>query len=210
MAERKKIGILISGRGSNMAALIAASRAPDCPYEVALVLSNKTDAPGLAHARAEGVATAALSPRDHADRTAFDAAMHRELHATNCDFVALAGYMRLLSDDFVRRWEGRMVNIHPSLLPAFKGLHTHQGAIDAGCRVHGCTVHFVTAELDSGPIIAQAAISVGDSDTAQTLAERVLVEEHRLYPLALAALARGSLRVAGQRVLGFEPPQILS
>ena len=203
MAERKRVGILISGRGSNMSALVAAAQAPGCPYEVALVFSNVADAPGLAIAEAAGVPTASLDHRGHGGRALFDAKVDAILRDAGCDLVALAGYMRLLSDDFVAAWEGRMINIHPSLLPGFKGVDTHARAIAAGCRLHGCTVHLVTPELDSGPIIAQAAVPVMDDDTPDTLAARVLVEEHRLYPQALAALASGRLRVDGQRVLGF-------
>lgn len=203
MAERKRVGILISGRGSNMSALVAAAQAPGCPYEVALVFSNVADAPGLAIAEAAGVPTASLDHRGHGGRALFDAKVDAILRDAGCDLVALAGYMRLLSDDFVAAWEGRMINIHPSLLPSFKGVDTHARAIAAGCRLHGCTVHLVTPELDSGPIIAQAAVPVMDDDTPDTLAARVLVEEHRLYPQALAALASGRLRVDGQRVLGF-------
>ncbi|API58216.1 phosphoribosylglycinamide formyltransferase [Tardibacter chloracetimidivorans] len=203
MAERKRVGILISGRGSNMSALVAAAQAPGCPYEVALVFSNVADAPGLAIAEAAGVPTASLDHRGHGGRALFDAKVDAILRDAGCDLVALAGYMRLLSDDFVAAWEGRMINIHPSLLPSFKGVDTHARAIAAGCRLHGCTVHLVTPELDSGPIIAQAAVPVMDDDTPDALAARVLVEEHRLYPQALAALASGRLRVEGQRVLGF-------
>ena len=186
-----------------MSALVAAAQAPGCPYEVALVFSNVADAPGLAIAEAAGVPTASLDHRGHGGRALFDAKVDAILRDAGCDLVALAGYMRLLSDDFVAAWEGRMINIHPSLLPSFKGVDTHARAIAAGCRLHGCTVHLVTPELDSGPIIAQAAVPVMDDDTPDTLAARVLVEEHRLYPQALAALASGRLRVDGQRVLGF-------
>lgn len=203
MADRKRVGILISGRGSNMSALVAAAQQPGCPYQVALVFSNVADAPGLAVAKAAGIPTATLDHRGHGGRALFDAKVDAILRDAGCDLVALAGYMRLLSDDFVAAWDGRMINIHPSLLPSFKGVDTHARAIAAGCRLHGCTVHLVTPELDSGPIIAQAAVPVMDDDTPDTLAARVLVEEHRLYPQALAALASGRLRVDGQRVLGF-------
>lgn len=203
MTERKRVGVLISGRGSNMAALIEAARDPACPYEIALVVSNRASAPGLAFAREHGIATHTLSIRDYADRAAFDADVDKVLRAAGCELVALAGYMRLLSPGFVKGWEGRMINIHPSLLPSLKGLDTHERAIAEGCKLHGCSVHFVTAELDDGPIIAQAAVPVLDDDTPDTLAARVLVEEHRIYPLALAALASGRLRMDGRRVLGF-------
>ncbi len=203
MAERKRAGILISGRGSNMSALIEAARKPGCPYEVALVFSNKPDAPGLKIAADAGIATAVLDHRGERDRDAFDAKVDAILRGHGCEIVALAGYMRLLSDDFVKAWDGRMINIHPSLLPGFRGLNTHARVLEAGCKVHGCTVHFVTPELDSGPIITQAAVPVMDDDTPETLAARVLAEEHRIYPQALAALASGRLRVEGRRVLGF-------
>ncbi|WP_156678668.1 phosphoribosylglycinamide formyltransferase [Sphingomonas profundi] len=200
IAGRPRVAILISGRGSNMAALIDA--APALGYEVALVFSNVVDAPGLAVAAAAGVATAALDHRGHGGRAAFDAKVDAILAAHDIRYVALAGYMRLLSDPFVAAWAGRMLNIHPSLLPSFTGLDTHARAIAAGCRVAGCTVHFVTGELDGGPIVAQAAVPVLEEDTAETLAARILAEEHRIYPLALAALCAGRLRIAGQRVLG--------
>ena len=203
MAERRRVGILISGRGSNMAALIEAARLPDCPYEVALVFSNVPDAPGLKTAADAGIATATLDHRGHGGRAAFDAKVDAVLRDAGCEIVALAGYMRLLSDGFVAGWQDRMINIHPSLLPSFKGVDTHARAMEAGCKLHGCTAHLVTAELDGGPIITQAAVPVLDDDTPETLAARVLVEEHRLYPQALAALAEGRLRIEGQRVLGF-------
>lgn len=203
MADCKRVGILISGRGSNMGALIAAARQPDCPFEVALVFSNDIDAPGLKTAADAGIATAALDHRGQGGRIAFDVKVDAILREAGCELVALAGYMRLLSDDFVAAWQGRMVNVHPSLLPSFKGLDTHARAIAAGCKLHGCTVHLVTPDLDDGPIIAQAAVPVLDEDTPETLAARVLAEEHRIYPQALAALASGRLRIEGRRVLGF-------
>lgn len=184
-----------------MAALIEA--APAAGYEVALVFANVVDAPGLATAAAAGIATAALDHRGHGGRAAFDAKVDAILRSHRIDHVALAGYMRLLSGAFVDAWAGRMLNIHPSLLPSFTGLDTHARAIEAGCRLAGCTVHFVTADLDCGPIVAQAAVPVLDTDTAGSLAARILIEEHRLYPAALAALCAGRLQVSGQRVLGF-------
>ena len=186
-----------------MEALIAAAGEPDCPYEVALVFSNVTDARGLQTARAAGIATAALDHRGHGGRAAFDAKVDAILRDHRIDYVALAGYMRLLSDAFVDGWQGRMLNIHPSLLPSFPGLHTHERAIETGCRLHGCTVHFVTSKLDCGPIAAQAAVPVLDNDTAEALAVRVLAEEHRIYPAALSALCAGRLRIQGNRVFGF-------
>jgi phosphoribosylglycinamide formyltransferase-1 len=192
MAEKARVAVLISGRGSNMEALIAASREPDCPYEVALVFSNVAAARALDH-------------RGHGGRAAFDAKVDAILRQHRIEYVALAGYMRLLSDGFVEGWHGRMLNIHPSLLPSFPGLHTHERAIKAGCRLHGCTVHFVTNELDCGPIVAQAAVPVLDGDNPEALAARVLAEEHRIYPAALAALCAGRLRTEGNRVFTAPP-----
>lgn len=205
MAERKRVGVLISGRGSNMAALEEASREDGCPYEIALVISNRAAAPGLDYARERGIATHSLRIRDFADRQAFDMEVDRQLRAAGCEFVALAGYMRLLSPQFVHGWQNRMINIHPSLLPSFKGLDTHEQALEAGCKLHGCSVHFVTAELDDGPIIAQAAVPILDEDTPDTLAARVLVEEHRIYPEALRALTAGDIKVEGRRVKSRSP-----
>ena len=203
MAEKARVAILISGRGSNMEALIAAAGQADCPYEVTLVFSNVTDAKGLETARSAGIATASLDHRGHGGRAAFDAKVDAILREHRIGFVALAGYMRLLSEAFVNGWQGRMLNIHPSLLPSFPGLHTHERAIEAGCRLHGCTVHFVTGELDCGPIVAQAAVPVLDDDTPDELAARVLTEEHRIYPEALGALCAGRLRIEGNQVFGF-------
>ncbi len=188
---RARVGILMSGRGSNMASLIEASRAPDSPYEVALVISNVPDAPGLAFAAANTIPTFAVS-HIGLKRAEFDALVDGALRDANVDYVALAGYMRLLSPGFVEKWAGHMVNIHPSLLPLYKGLDTHQRAIDAGDTRHGCSVHLVTAELDDGPILAQAEVPILPGDTADTLAARVLAEEHTLYPAALAQLIRGA------------------
>ena len=189
MPDRARVGVLISGRGSNMAALIEAARAPDCPYEVALIVSNVVDAPGLALAAAAGIPQFAHSHRG-VTRVAFDALIDGALSDAGVEYVALAGYMRLLSPGFVAKWQGRMINIHPSLLPAHKGLDTHQRAIDAGDTRHGCTVHLVTEALDEGPILAQAEVPILPGDDADTLAARVLIEEHRLYPAALADLVR--------------------
>jgi phosphoribosylglycinamide formyltransferase 1 len=191
---RTPTAILISGRGSNMAALLQAMADPAFPARPALVLSNVPDAPGLAVARAAGVPALGLDHRDHATREAFDRVMQAELLAHGAGIVCLAGYMRLLSPWFCAQWPGRMINIHPSLLPAYKGLHTHRRVIEAGERRHGCTVHLVTPELDDGPILLQAEVPVEPGDTEETLAARVLSEEHRIYPLALARLARGEAR----------------
>jgi phosphoribosylglycinamide formyltransferase-1 len=189
---KKRVAVLISGRGSNMAALIEAAREPSYPAAVVLVVSNRADAAGLRHARAQGIAIAVV---DHAafgsDREAFERALQRELEEHRVDLVCLAGFMRLLTPWFVRRWQGRLLNIHPSLLPAFKGLNTHHRALAAGAVYHGATVHFVVAEMDSGPIIAQERLSILGTDDAETLAQRVLAIEHRIYPQALARVARG-------------------
>ena len=190
MSARVKVGVMISGRGSNMAALIEASRASDYPAEIALVLSNKADAPGLAVAAAADVETLALSAKAYADKDAFEAALDAALKARGVEIVCLAGYMRILGRAFVEGWSGRLVNIHPSLLPLYKGLKTHERALADGAREHGCTVHLVTPELDDGPILAQARVPVLAGDDPDRLAARVLAEEHRLYPAALAELAR--------------------
>ncbi|MBV9750619.1 MAG: phosphoribosylglycinamide formyltransferase [Acetobacteraceae bacterium] len=183
---RRRVAVLISGRGSNMEALVRAAAAPGYPAEIALVLSNRPDAPGLARAAAARIATACV---DHAsyrgDRAAHEAAVDGCLRAHGAEVVCLAGYMRLLTPWLVGAWEGRMLNIHPSLLPAFPGLDTHRRALAAGVKLHGCTVHLVTAEVDSGPIITQAAVPVLPGDTEDVLAARVLAQEHRLYALAL-------------------------
>jgi phosphoribosylglycinamide formyltransferase-1 len=189
--EPARVAILISGRGSNMAALIEAARAPDYPAQIALVLSNKRDAGGLALAREAGIATEIVESRDYPGREAFEAAMQERLSAHRIELVCLAGFMRILSAPFVERWRGRLINIHPSLLPNLRGLHTHERALAAGLKEHGCTVHFVEPELDAGPIIAQARVPVLPGDDADSLAARVLVEEHQLYPKALSRVAAG-------------------
>lgn len=171
-----------------MQALVKASQAPDYPADIALVLSNKADAKGLIFAREHSIATAVISHKDYTDRQQFEEAIQRELEAQTIDIVCLAGFMRILTPWLVSRWEGRMLNIHPSLLPLFKGLHTHQQALNAGVNEHGCTVHLVTAALDDGPIILQARVPVLEGDTPEILAARVLVEEHRIYKNALAML----------------------
>jgi len=187
MAEKARVGVLISGRGSNMAALLYASRADDCPYEIVLVASNDPDAAGLNLAQAEGVRTFARSHKGM-DRKTFDEIIHAELDRAGITHVALAGYMRLLSPEFVASWQGRMVNIHPSLLPLHKGLHVHEGVLAAGETVSGCTVHLVTAELDDGPTLGQTRVAVLPGDTPDSLAARILIAEHQLYPRMLAAL----------------------
>ncbi len=185
MAEKARIGILISGRGSNMAALVYAAKSLDCPYEIVLVASNRPDAPGLILAQAEGVATFA-HPHKGLSREAHDAIMHDALVEADVEYVVLAGYMRILSDEFVRKWVDRMLNIHPSLLPKYKGLDTYQRALDAGDPVAGCSVHLVTPELDDGPVLAQTEVAILPGDDAESLADRILIAEHQLYPGALA------------------------
>jgi formyltetrahydrofolate-dependent phosphoribosylglycinamide formyltransferase len=193
---RKKVAILISGRGSNMAALIAAAIDPSFPAEIVGVISNRSDARGLETAATHSIPTTVVSSRDYDGREAHDAAIHKALTEFKAEIVCLAGYMRLLTPDFVQKWKGRMINIHPALLPSFRGLDTHARALATGVRVHGCTVHFVTPEMDEGPIIAQAAVPVLTGDTEETLGERVLKVEHRLYPLALRLLAEGRVRMS--------------
>ena len=200
--QRKRVAVLISGRGSNMAALIEAAKDKNYPAEIALVLSNRPDAAGLGIARAAGIATEVV---DHTvfgkDRAVFDGAMQAVLEAQGIDIVCLAGFMRLLTPAFVEHWRGRMINIHPALLPAFKGLDTHKRAIAAGAKIHGATVHFVVPEMDAGPIIAQGAVAVHTDDTEAALAARVLAVEHRIYPLALKLLAEGRIRIENGRCL---------
>ncbi|HWL80841.1 MAG TPA: phosphoribosylglycinamide formyltransferase [Roseomonas sp.] len=207
MSQRRRTAILISGRGSNMAALLDAAADPAYPAEIALVLSNRVDAAGLARAAQAGIPTAVVESRRFGkDRTGFEAAMEAELAAHDIALIALAGFMRVLTEGFTQRWEGRMLNIHPSLLPAFPGLDTHARALAAGVRLHGCTVHLVTPGVDEGPIVAQAAVPVLAGDTEEALARRVLAEEHRLYPTALGWLASGRLRLeAGRAVVDPAP-----
>jgi phosphoribosylglycinamide formyltransferase-1 len=195
--SQRRVGILISGRGSNMGALMGAARAPGYPAEIALVVSNRPDAGGLTLAHGAGVATACIDHRPFkGDRAAHEAAIDAALRDNGVEIVCFAGYMRLLTPRFVDAWQGRMLNIHPSLLPAFPGLHTHDRALAAGVKVHGCTVHLVTQTMDEGPILAQAAVPVLPGDTADALAERVLVQEHRIYPLALRCFCTGVAGVA--------------
>ncbi len=203
--SRKRVAVLISGRGSNMVSLIEAARAPDYPAEIVLVIANKPQAGGLERAKAAGIATSVIEHRAYPTRDAFDAAMQAELERAQIDIVCLAGFLRLLTPGFVNRWHGRMLNIHPALLPSFKGLDTHARALAAGVRIHGCTVHFVVPEMDAGPIIAQAAVPVADDDTEATLSARVLAQEHVIYPLALMRVASRRVRLAGERVLTGAP-----
>lgn len=193
---KKRVAILISGRGSNMMALVEAARAPDYPAEIVAIVSSRPDAAGLVWAKAQGLPVTAIDHKAYATREAFDAAVHAALMEARVDLIALAGFMRIQSAGFVSKWEGRQINIHPSLLPLFKGLHPHRQALDAGVKISGCTVHFVTEEMDSGPIIAQAAVRVLPGDTSDTLAARILKAEHRLYPLALRLVAAGEAGTA--------------
>jgi phosphoribosylglycinamide formyltransferase-1 len=204
---RKRVAILISGRGSNMVALIEAAKEPDYPAEIVLVASNDPSAGGLQRAASAGIATAVVDHRAYGkDREAFERALQAELQARGVELVCLAGFMRLLTPWFVRQWEGRLLNIHPALLPAFKGLDTHARAIAAGAKKHGATVHFVVPEMDAGPIIAQAAVPVLLQDTEAALAARVLAVEHRIYPLALRWVAEDRVRVVdGQCLVDGKP-----
>ncbi|HWJ73002.1 MAG TPA: phosphoribosylglycinamide formyltransferase [Kaistia sp.] len=201
-SSRKRVAVLISGRGSNMRSLIEAAEDADFPAEIALVLSNRPDAGGLAVAREAGIATAVVDHKAYPkDRPGFDAAVDKVLREAEIELVCLAGFMRLLTPGFVEGWRDRMINIHPSLLPLFPGLHTHERAIEAGMRLAGCTVHYVRPEMDSGPIIAQASVPIAFDDTPETLARRVLTVEHEIYPLALALVASGLARVEDERLI---------
>lgn len=205
MTDQPKVpvAVMISGRGSNMGALIAAALDSGFPAKIVSVISDKPEAKGLEHAREFGIEALAIPRSEYASKAEHEAAVIAALDASGARIIALAGYMRLLSGDFVKRYAGRMINIHPSLLPAFPGLATHERALAAGCRVHGCTVHFVTEGMDEGPIIEQEAVRVERGDTPDTLAARVLEAEHRIYPLALAMLARGEVRMSGDNRTQF-------
>jgi phosphoribosylglycinamide formyltransferase-1 len=195
----KRVAILVSGRGSNMAALIDAAAEPDFPAEIVGVISNRPAAGALAIAERAGIATMVVDHKAFPSREAFDEALHAELTGLAPDIVCFAGFMRLLTPGFIARWEGRMLNIHPALLPSFKGLNTHARALEIGVRLHGCTVHLVTAEMDAGPIVAQAAVPVLEDDDEERLAARVLAAEHRLYVRALKAWAEGRARLDDER-----------
>ncbi|MCR9056395.1 MAG: phosphoribosylglycinamide formyltransferase [Rhodobacteraceae bacterium] len=200
--NRKRTAVLISGRGSNMGALISAAMAPSYPAEITLVISNRPDAKGLERAAEFGIATAVVDHKDFAgDRQAFEKAIDDVLKEHRIDLVALAGFMRILTPYLVNAWSGRMINIHPALLPSFKGLATHERALEEGVKLHGATVHFVSAEMDDGPIIVQGAVPVLDHDTPETLAARVLEVEHKIYPKALELVATGKTKVTGARVV---------
>jgi phosphoribosylglycinamide formyltransferase-1 len=198
---KKRVAILISGRGSNMMALVEAARAPDYPAEIAAIISNRPDAAGLVWAEAQGLPARVIDHKAFPSREAFDAAIDAALTDAGVELVALAGFMRIQSAAFVERWKGRQLNVHPALLPLFKGLNPHRQALDAGVKVSGCTVHFVTEETDGGPIVAQAAVPVLDADTPESLAARVLAAEHRLYPHALALVASGRATIEDGRVV---------
>ena len=197
----RRIAILISGRGSNMVSLIEAARDPGFPGEIALVLSNRPDAGGLERAREAGIEALAVDHKAYSTRESFEQALDAALRERDIGFICLAGFMRVLTDWFVERWAGRMINIHPSLLPLFRGTHTHRRALEEGVLVHGCTVHFVVPELDAGPIVAQAAVPVLPGDTEDSLAARVLAQEHALYPQALRMICSGQARLEGGRVV---------
>lgn len=210
---RRRTAIFISGRGSNMLSLIEAARDATFPAEIVLVLADDPEALGLVRAKEAGIATAAVDHRIHAGRDAFEASCQILLDIHRVELICLAGFMRLLTAGFVEPWAGRMINIHPALLPSYRGLHTHRRALDDGVRIHGCTVHFVVPEMDAGPIIAQAAVPVLDDDTPESLGARVLAQEHVVYPLALRLVAAGEARLTGHRVrlpaIGAEPPPLL-
>ncbi|WP_349957871.1 phosphoribosylglycinamide formyltransferase [Rhizobium sp. ZPR3] len=200
---RKRVVVFISGGGSNMLALLKATKAADYPAEIVGVISDKTDAGGLAKAAAEGIATFAFVRKEFASKEAHEEAILSQLEALSPDIICLAGYMRLLSGRFIQAYEGRIINIHPSLLPLFPGLHTHQRAIDAGMRIAGCTVHFVTEGMDEGPVVGQAAVPVLTDDTADSLAARVLTVEHQIYPQSLRLLAEGKVKMDGGKALSL-------
>ena len=188
--RRARVGVLISGRGSNMAALFEAARDPDYPAEIVCVVSNRPNAAGLQFAQGLNILTQVVDHKNYSTRESFDAALNEYLQTQKLDVIACAGFMRIMTPVLLDPWAGKMINIHPSLLPLYKGTHTHERALADGAKIHGCTVHYVTAELDSGPIIAQAEVPVLADDTPETLSARVLAEEHKLYPKALAMLAR--------------------
>ncbi|MCG8512144.1 MAG: phosphoribosylglycinamide formyltransferase [Rhodospirillales bacterium] len=205
---RKKLAVLISGRGSNLQSLIDACAGPDYPAEIALVISNVPDVMGLKRAEDAGIKTKVINHKDYPDRETFEIALTKAVEGVTPDLVCLAGFMRILTDRFVSRWLNRLINIHPSLLPAFRGLHTHERVLEAGVRFAGCTIHYVRPAMDDGPIIVQAAVPVHPDDDADALAARVLEQEHRIYPLAVRLIAEGRVRVAGERVMidGAELP----
>lgn len=201
MAQGKQVGVLISGRGSNLASLIEACADDDFPAQITLVISNKADVAGLNVAKDAGIATLVIDHKKYETREDFEDALDEALRAAGVELVCNAGFMRLLTENFVQKWLNRQLNIHPSLLPAYKGIHIHERVIDEGVRITGCTVHFVRTDMDSGPIIAQAAVPVLTDDTPDTLAARVLAVEHKVYPLALKLVASGKVRLSGDKVI---------
>lgn len=198
---RKRVGVLISGGGSNLQALIDAAADPAYPAEIVLVISNRADAFGLERAARAGIPAKVIDHTRFTDRETFDRETDAALREAGCEIVCLAGFMRILTPAFVEGWQGRMLNIHPSLLPSFKGLHVQRQALEAGVKIAGCTVHLVTPDLDDGPILEQAAVPVLDDDDESSLSARILEQEHRIYPRALAALAAGRIRLQGRRAL---------
>lgn len=207
-SRRTRVAVLVSGRGSNMAALIKAAEAANYPAEIVKVISNRPDAGALKTAADAGIKTAVVDHKAFKSKSDFEAVIAAAIEASGADLICLAGFMRILSAAFVARYRGRILNIHPSLLPAFTGLNTHARALEAGVTIHGCTVHFVSAELDAGPILVQAAVPVRADDTAETLAARVLAEEHQIYPLALAAVSTGRIRLDGDRISRSDAPTV--
>jgi phosphoribosylglycinamide formyltransferase-1 len=201
MTKKKRVGVLISGRGSNLQALINACKKRDYPAEIVLVISNVPQAQGLLRAEAALIPTLTINHKDFSTREAFDDVLDAALNEAGVEILCNAGFLRLHTPGFVERWRDRHLNVHPSLLPAFRGLHSHERVIEAGCKITGCTIHFVRAEMDEGPIVAQAAVPVLASDDAETLAARVLEAEHHLYPHALALVASGAVFVKGERVV---------
>ena len=201
MEAQLKLAILISGRGSNLQALIDAAATASFPAEIVRVISNEPDAGGLERAAAAGISTAVVPHREYPDRHSFESSLSEEIRSSGAELVVLAGFMRLLTATFVEEWKDRLINIHPSLLPAFKGLHTHERALEAGVRYTGCTVHYVRPEMDEGPIIVQAAVPVLPGDDADTIAARVLEQEHVIYPLAVKLIAENRVRVDAERAL---------
>ncbi|MBC3869239.1 phosphoribosylglycinamide formyltransferase [Undibacterium oligocarboniphilum] len=201
----KKIVILISGRGSNMQAIVEACQAEQWPAQIAAIISNKADASGLVYAASRGIPTAVVPSKAYTERSTFDRALLEQIDQYSPDLVVLAGFMRILTPEFVGHYAGRMLNIHPSLLPSFVGLATHRQALEAGVKVHGATVHFVTAELDHGPIVAQAVVPVFSGDTEDSLAHRVLEQEHRLYPQAVRQFVENKISIIGNTVHISEP-----
>jgi phosphoribosylglycinamide formyltransferase-1 len=204
LAGQLKLTVLISGRGSNLRALIDASLAPGFPAEIVRVISNIPEAGGLERASTAGIPTAVVPHKDYPDRESFEAALNQEIQSAGTELIALAGFMRLLTKGFADAWRDRLINIHPSLLPSFKGLHTHERALEAGVRYTGCTVHYVRPAMDEGPIIVQSAVPVLSGDDADTLAARVLTQEHVIYPLAVRLIAEGRVRVEGERAVIYD------